>query len=177
MRKKYGNLTALLLTEIGKATGFFEWPPEGTETWRHLQMSRQRPQTGYQRVYHLAKRGLITKRSANGKQFLSLTGKGELELLINKMRRSGKPASSWDGKWRIMMFDIPEEAKIKRDWLRRLLKQNDFLQLQASVYISPYPLNRAAIDYLEMTGLIRYIMIIRADDIGNDQKLKKRFKL
>ena len=83
----------------------------------------------------------------------------------------------WDGKWRMVIFDIPEEASNERDQLRRLLLLNNFCKLQASVYISPHPINREAIDYLKETGLIKYIRFARIDELDDDKDLKKKFDL
>ncbi|MEK7161155.1 MAG: CRISPR-associated endonuclease Cas2, partial [Patescibacteria group bacterium] len=83
----------------------------------------------------------------------------------------------WDGQWRMVIFDIPEDFREKRDLLRSLLKRNQFIKLQASVFISPYALNREAIEYLNISGLKRYIRIIKIDEIDSDEDLKKRFNL
>jgi len=46
--------------------------------------------------------------------------------------------SSWDGKWYLVNFDIPEKFTRKRDILRENLKRLGFARLQNSVWISPY---------------------------------------
>ena len=75
------------------------------------------------------------------------------------------------------MFDIPEGSRDKRDKLRRLLQRSKFVKLQASVFISPFVLNREAISYLKRTGLIDYIRILRVDEIDDDKILRKHFSL
>ena len=75
------------------------------------------------------------------------------------------------------MFDIPKGTRGQRDKLRRLLKKADFFKLQASVYITPHPLNRDAVSYLKSTGLIGYIRMGRLEELDDDQDLKKHFKL
>jgi CRISPR-associated endonuclease Cas2 len=77
----------------------------------------------------------------------------------------------------MVIFDIPENASRERDQLRRLLLLNDFKKLQASVYISPYQINREAINYLKETGLIKYIRFARVDELDDDKDLKKKFNL
>ena len=46
----------------------------------------------------------------------------------------------WDGRWRIVLFDLPESKASARKQLRRLLRSNDFGCLQKSVWIRPHPL-------------------------------------
>ncbi len=126
-------------------------------------------------AYNLKKRGSIKFVSKNGKRFLQLTKKGELEILLAKAKMP--VAGKWDGKWRMVVFDIPESAKQQRNQLRDLLKRNNFRKLQASVYINPYPLNREALKYLLETGLDGYIRIIKVEEMDNDKDLKKKFGL
>lgn len=126
-------------------------------------------------VYNLRKRGVIKIISKDGKKFLQLTKKGELEVLLAKAKLPVK--GKWDGKWRIIIFDIPEGAKHLRNKFRSLLKKNNFRKLQASVYVSPHPLNREAIKYLEQTGLMSYIRIIKVEEMDNDSQIRKKFGL
>jgi len=129
-----------------------------------------------QTAYYLRRKGIVTiQNTPSGKKFLELTKKGELELLLAKTWQN--KITDWDGKWRIIFFDIPENANYKRDKFRKVLLTKGFVKLQASVYISPYPLNRAAILYLNTSGLIEFIRIGRLEELDNDSRLRKKFKL
>ena len=44
----------------------------------------------------------------------------------------------WDGKWRILIFDIPERRKILREKIRNTLHSVGFVRLQDSVWAYPY---------------------------------------
>ena len=44
----------------------------------------------------------------------------------------------WDGKWRILVFDIPEKRRLVRNRIRRALVSIGFMRLQDSVWIYPY---------------------------------------
>ena len=52
-----------------------------------------------------------------------------------------------DGKWRLIIFDIPEQRKRDREGLRRKLIELGFIRLQDSVFASPYPC-KDEIDFL-----------------------------
>ena len=127
-------------------------------------------------VYHLKRRGLINIVGESGERFIKLTKNGELEALLSKARIP-KTVSKWDGKWRLIIFDIPESSNLKRDMFRSLLKKNNFIKLQQSVFISPHSLNREALAYLKESGLINYIRILKVEEMDNDADLRKRFKL
>ena len=43
------------------------------------------------------------------------------------------------------------------------MRQNNFVKLQASVYINPFPLNAQAVEYLKNSGLMEYIRNLRVD--------------
>ncbi len=127
-------------------------------------------------VYYLSRKGFIKIVDKNNERFLKLTNKGQLEALLAKARLREKP-QEWDGKWRLIIFDIPEESRQKRNHFRWLLKHNGFYQLQASVFINPYPLNREAVEYLRETGLMHYIRILKVDEMDEDKDLRKHFGL
>ncbi len=46
--------------------------------------------------------------------------------------------SEWDGKWRIVLFDIPNTKNKTRDAFRRKLQEFGFYQLQKSIFVFPY---------------------------------------
>ncbi len=48
----------------------------------------------------------------------------------------------WDGRWRLVIFDVPENARTNRARLRKWLKAARFGALQKSVWITPDPLEK-----------------------------------
>jgi phenylacetic acid degradation operon negative regulatory protein len=51
-------------------------------------------------------------------------------------------ARNWDGKWRILMFDLPRKPQRPRVRLRKVLRENGLGCLQGSVWITPDPLDK-----------------------------------
>lgn len=75
---------------------------------------------------------------SNKRGFFSLTQSGK-EFTFNKfpvLRYINKP---WDGKWRIVGFDIEEENRNVRDLLRSWLVKYGFGMIQKSLYVSSRP--------------------------------------
>ena len=107
-----------------------------------------------------------------------LTEKGKetaIEYDIKKLKP--KKLKKWDGKWRIVVFDIPEDRRAKRDTFRARIKKMGFLEMQKSVWISPVDYEKK-INYLtEVFNIDKYVNFIVADSVGNENKLKKRFKI
>src|SRR5689334_8879384 len=48
---------------------------------------------------------------------------------------------SWDGRWRFVVFDLPEKHNAARVRLRRYLKDHGFGYLQKSLWVTPDPLD------------------------------------
>lgn len=93
----------------------------------------------------LKKVGWAEKITKNKEIFYRITEKGEKEF--DKILRPLKTTGSWDGKWRLVIFDIPENKRAVRDRLRRSLAKLGLGILQASVWISPHDI-RAEIEEL-----------------------------
>lgn len=94
-------------------------------------------------LVELGKRGYLEMggRGRNRKdRVLRLTAKGRLLALGGRDPEEcwDRP---WDGKWRMVLFDIPETDRKLRDTLRRHLLARHFGYLQDSVWISPDPMH------------------------------------
>ncbi len=126
-------------------------------------------------LFYLHRHGYITYRYKEADKIIKLTKKGELEALLEKAKLNKKSAV-WDGKWRMILFDIPEHAVGVRDKLRRMLKEFGFKALQASVYIYPFALNTDAAIFLKKSGLMRYIRMAKVEAFDDDKDLLKSFR-
>ncbi|MBI2622990.1 MAG: hypothetical protein HYW65_00230 [Candidatus Liptonbacteria bacterium] len=85
--------------------------------------------------------------------------------------------NSWDKKWRIVIFDIPETARDARDSLREHLTRLGFHELQKSVSVFPFEC-RDEIEFLiELHEMRPHVRFIVADSIDNELHLKRVFNL
>ena len=75
----------------------------------------------------------------------------------------------WDEKWRILIFDIPEKIRWKRDIFREKLKSLGFGMVQQSVWISPHPFEDDIREFLDAQNLelYTYLFISEADFVGD----------
>jgi phenylacetic acid degradation operon negative regulatory protein len=152
------------------ATPLFMHPNQ----WNKVEMQKQ--YTSYRTtVYRLMETGLIEIVGAKKDKKFRLTKEGQMQMFMLKAKMPQQ--GPWDGKWRLILFDIPEKAEEERRKLRKLLLENNFKMLQASVYISPWALNREAVAFLKETALDKFIRIIRCDELDDDRELRKKFKL
>lgn len=110
------------------------------------------------------------------KQRIYLDKKGIPEFI--KFRAIQK-REKWDGKWRIIIFDVSEERRNNRDFLRKQLKWIGFRELQKSVWIFPYDVQKDIKDLMEISrykcgGDVRFLIV---EKIEEDDDLKKWFDL
>jgi len=86
-------------------------------------------------------------------------------------------SATWDKKWRIVVFDIPEKKKKARDALRWELKKLGFKELQRSVWVYPYEC-KDAVDFLvEFFEIRNYVRLLEVAKIFHDADLRLHFNL
>lgn len=139
--------------------------------WRDFDKTR------FSKDLYRLKRDKFIKIYLEGKnKHIELTVKGKNKIksyLIADLKI--KIPQTWDQKWRIVIFDIPNEKKTARDILAKKLKNLGFLRLQKSVFVFPYDC-KSEIDYLkeiyEIKSNVQYII---ADRIDTEINLLKYF--
>ena len=88
-----------------------------------------------------------------------------------------KKPKRWDGKWRFILFDVPENKKIIRNALRFHLKNIGFYEFQKSVFVYPYDCKNE-IDYVvEFYEAREFTRFIVSDFVDNELHLKDFFDL
>lgn len=120
-------------------------------------------------IWRTLKAGYIEKIEKEGKIYIRITSQGTkaMQRDFPLLNLQNKP---WDGKWRIVMFDISDAKKKERDYLRLKLKELGFGMLQESVFITPHDILRDFSEYVENIGLRESIDILEASYILGDQK-------
>lgn len=109
---------------------------------------------------------------------LTLTDKGKNKVLIfNPDTFQITKPKKWDGKWRIIIFDIPEKRRGARDSLRSHLRQLGFHELQKSVFVHPYPCDDIFDFLVEFHDARKHVRFIVADSIDNSLHIKDVFGL
>lgn len=114
----------------------------------------------------------------DGKTIVKITKKGETRLRAFdiELMKINKP-KKWDGKWRLVMFDIPMRFTKGREALRFHLKDLNFFQFQKSAWIYPYPCEDEIIFIADFFGVGKYVEILTVENIFREERLKKHFDL
>lgn len=143
--------------------------------WRRYQNKRR----FYNSFNYLKNKGLINLDYKGKQLYISLTEEGQArakkywidDLEIIKPKK-------WDRKWRIMIFDVKNEQRTKREALRGKIKELGLYQIQKSVWVYPYDFEKEARVLKEFFGFSSEEMkIITASKIENDEAIRKHFDL
>ena len=133
-----------------------------------------------QALLRLERNGLIRITGDDRKREIHLTQQGEnkIDALYAGAYVIPLPLH-WDGKWRIVMFDVPEKRKKVRDTLRMLLRSAGFIHFQHSAWIQPYPCDELVTLLRSHLGSgkgeIRYLTASFVDE--SDYAFRKHFNL
>lgn len=140
----------------------------GPLTWRNRRI-----------IDRFHKQGYVTiKEDAKGKITVKITKNGLVRALSYQLDSMQiiKP-KQWDGKWRVVIFDVPEKFHHLRDIFRMRLRQLGLYCLQESVYISPYPCFDEIEFLRELYGIAFTVRYLLVDKVEEDDFLRKHFHL
>lgn len=119
----------------------------------------------------LEKQAMISSREKDGQTLIEITEKGKIRLLEYDFENIAIKKKKIDGKWRLVIFDIPENKRNSRDSFRRKLLQMEFIRLQDSVFATCYPCKKE-IDFLvHYLGISNFVTLIKVDQIERGEKL------
>ncbi len=126
----------------------------------------------------LKDRKLIRTEIKNGETIFVVTNEGEKHILRGKIEAIKIPIpQKWDKKWRLIIFDIPEQYKKAREALRWKFKELDLYKLQKSCFVYPFEC-KEEIDFItEFFGVSKYVNYIIVESLEGESKLKQHFEL
>lgn len=128
-------------------------------------------------VYYMKQQGLVATTSEDYLHGLIITNKGKKRLKRLEFDKLEVLAPErWDGKWRMVIFDIPELSRVGRRSLIYKLKQIGFVQLQRSVWVHPFPCRQEVELVASSYDVQKYVSYVEATGIDSEHLLKKRFQ-
>jgi hypothetical protein len=140
------------------------------------EMKNKAKQNYYNLIYQLKRGGLIEEKEKNNKKFFIITKKGKGKLsFLKKQHKESLPGVSYsseeNNKFIILIFDIPEKEKRKRDWLREVLKKLGLKMIQKSVWIGKTKIPKEFLDDLFKLKVIDYVEIFEITKAGSLKNL------
>jgi DNA-binding transcriptional regulator PaaX len=133
----------------------------------------------YQALQRLERKGLVIRSKNTSSWSARLTPKGEKfahRIDINERLSVSKPAR-WDGRWRIIIFDIWERRKPVREKLRRALQSAGFYKVQDSVWAYPNDCEDLLVFLRADLRLGSGVLYLIAEGIEGDSRMRRHFGL
>jgi len=116
-----------------------------------------------QLIYKAKIRGYIKVKSLQGKKTIVLTKEGIGKALRASFLMEGKVRRP-DGKWLMVIFDIPQTHKKARNLIRSVLQNLGYKMFQQSVWITPYDVQEKTEKLLQWHSLDTYVKILLVED-------------
>ncbi|MBI4094137.1 hypothetical protein HY417_04185 [Candidatus Kaiserbacteria bacterium] len=174
---KLGRVQREILAELSGGDLLVGFLLSGRSTKRMFRIARERAMYRHRRKRVIEGLAELEYLRMQGER-LSITEKGKSILgdVVETTRKTLK-IRAWDGKWRVVIFDIPEVYASLRDRVRGILKRAGFEQLQQSVWIFPHECEELVRFIREEPRLSRYVLYGVLDRIQGDERLKRLFKV
>ncbi|MBM2820599.1 MAG: paaX [Candidatus Berkelbacteria bacterium] len=106
-----------------------------------------------------------------------ITPKGEREF--DRVLKNLRDTGHWDGRWRLVIFNVPEKQRDLRDRIRRSLRKLGMGILQPSVWISPKDIKKDIDNIckrLNLQNQLKYFEVSRNNSLDNTI-IEKSWKL
>ncbi|MDP2934347.1 MAG: hypothetical protein Q8N59_01065 [bacterium] len=116
-------------------------------------------------IEYLKYNGYLYVRKTKNKEGIFISSKGAGKILDIKNKIEGRPIRK-DGKWQMIIFDIPEKLKKRRDYLRDGLTRLKYRKLQQSVWICPYDVFRETKELIEYFKLEPFVITLLTEEIS-----------
>lgn len=120
-----------------------------------------KPQKFSQLIYHLKRKNYIRVESLKGKQAVMFTRKGLGKVFHAQFKiDKGNKEKRSDGKWIMVIFDVPEKYKKSRELLRSILQNLGYKMFQQSAWITPYNVAEKTEMLFQEFSLDRFVRIL-----------------
>ncbi len=129
-------------------------------------------------AYYAKRRNLVEVIDLGDDRFeVRLTEDGRQRSLKAQFETMTIPRQKkWDGHWRLVVFDIPEQSKYSRTFLVEKLKSLGFFMLQRSLWVHPFPcLEQIEIIKHVLPEIAPHVALIETDTIDQHNRLVSHF--
>lgn len=115
-------------------------------------------------IGYLKRKNYIKSKNLENKKALIITKNGiDRALKVSFMDEEKKKRK--DGRWTMLIFDVPERHRKSRNLLRNILKNLGYKMFQQSVWISPYDTSIRTEKLLQLYSLDNYVKIFLIEEI------------
>lgn len=169
---KAGVVIAAAFTMPNAVKGLKDFIKEDNEWFDYYPSSLEKM------TLRLLRKGEVEVVYRKDQPVVEITEKGITQTLKYDLEKlTIKKPKKWDGKWRMVIFDLPIEYPKEREIFRDKLKQLGFYQMQKSAYLYPFPCEKE-IKYLrEVLNIPHFVKLAVINKMENDEDLRKVFQI
>ncbi|HET7629558.1 MAG TPA: phenylacetic acid degradation operon negative regulatory protein PaaX [Bacillales bacterium] len=124
-------------------------------------------------ISRMNKQGWVQSHKVGNKSYYRLSERGVRRINEAAERIFKLQSDEWDGKWRMLMYTIPESKRNIRDELRKEIVWSGFGMLSSGLWISPNRLEKQVRDLIDKYDIAPYVhfFISRYGGPHEDSKL------
>lgn len=129
-----------------------------------------------ERIKYLKRHGLIENFVEGKRDYIEITLKGAERIAgYNENNLIIERPEKWDGKWRIVIFDIPNKQKSKRDLFRLKLLKMNFIKVQESIYVYPFDCTDTVASLTMRYSISESVLIMVSEIIQGEDMIIEKF--
>ncbi|MBI2025406.1 hypothetical protein HYT04_01300 [Candidatus Kaiserbacteria bacterium] len=126
----------------------------------------------------LVAKGYAVWIERDGKKFLRITPAGRKAFAFEQAKVALKnQKKKWDGRWRMVVFDVPERRRRVRIRLCAVMREIGFVRLQDSVWVYPYDCEDFIALLKTELKIGKDVLYAIADTIEHDKAIRRHFAL
>ncbi len=126
----------------------------------------------------LVAKGYVVWVERDSKKYLRITPAGHKAFAFEQAKVALKnQKKKWDGRWRMIVFDVPERRRPVRLRLCAVMRDIGFVRLQDSVWVYPYDCEDFIALLKTELKIGKDVLYTIADTIEHDKGLRHQFKL
>lgn len=109
---------------------------------------------------------IVVKLSSRGKKKILKYSLEEMEI---------KRPRVWDRKWRLIIYDVPNQKRKAADDFNRMLSDLGMYRLQRSVFLCPFPCEGEVEFLREFLGISEHVWMLTVSHFENDRVFREYF--
>ncbi len=129
-------------------------------------------------VKSLERQGYVAIRRTGRDERIHITPEGRMAFELYRARHldTARP-KKWDGKWRVIIFDIDRKRSFLRNRLRNTLQGVGFVYVQHSVWAFPYPCEWLVQLIKVDCEVGTEVLFLTVEALEGDERLRQHFRL
>lgn len=125
-------------------------------------------------IYKMREQGLLAGSYEHGLQLTQKARKRLDKLSLTDLH--AQPVDVWDGRWRIILYDLPKNKDSGRHALVSCLRSYGCLPLQKSTWITPFPCRKDIETICAQFGVDTYVTYFEAVSLDNERVMIDLFR-